>query len=126
MLVGLLGLVGVVFVVLPLLSFVRSVQLGRELDALRRRMERLEGRLNTAEPVAPRGAARVPPPAVPVAAPSVSGESPVTTSPPIPDWAREPHLPSQVPDRRQDTQPPLRAISISRSGSAAAGCSTPG
>jgi len=90
MLVGLLGLVGVVFVVLPLLSFVRSVQLGRELDALRRRMERLEGRLNTAEPVAPRGAARVPPPAVPVAAPSVSGESPVTTSPPIPDWAREP------------------------------------
>jgi uncharacterized membrane protein len=65
MLVGLLGLVGVVFVVLPLLSFVRSVQLGRELDALRRRMERLEGRLSTAEPVAPREAARVPPPAAP-------------------------------------------------------------
>src|SRR5258705_2005920 len=57
MLVGLLGLIGVVFVVLPLLSFVRSVQLGRELDALRRRMERLEGRLSTAEPVAPREAA---------------------------------------------------------------------
>ncbi len=57
MLVGLLGLIGVVFVVLPLLSFVRSVQLGRELDALRRRMERLESRLSTAEPVAPREAA---------------------------------------------------------------------
>jgi len=65
MLVGLLGLIGVVFVVLPLLSFVRSVQLGRELDALRRRMERLEGRLSTAEPVAPGEAARVPPPAAP-------------------------------------------------------------
>src|SRR5258705_1386919 len=65
MLVGLLGLIGVVFVVLPLLSFVRSVQLGRELDAVRRRMDRPEARLSTAEPVAPGEAARVPPPAAP-------------------------------------------------------------
>ena len=94
MIAGLIGLIGIVFVVLPLLSFLRSVQLGRDLDDLRRRMERLERRLSTAEPAAPRQAAPAPsPPIAPPAAtppltPPIAAVSPAA-APRIPEWARE-------------------------------------
>jgi uncharacterized membrane protein len=88
--VGIVGLVGLVFVLLPLLSFLRSVQLGRQLDDMRRRMEQLERRLDTAgagvgAPFTAAPAASPQPAAV--AAPAVP--PPSIASPRVPAWARD-------------------------------------
>lgn len=61
------------FFLLPLVSFVRTLQLGRQLHDLRRRLDHLERRVNDADPVVPRPVVRppivspvvVPPPVVP-------------------------------------------------------------
>ena len=94
---ALLGLVGLAFLVLPVLSFVRTLQLSRDLNELRRRMEFVERRMHDAEPAPmprtlvpqsrPQPAA--PPQPVPLSSPRPVQEGPVT-APRIPDWAREP------------------------------------
>jgi len=49
----LLGLVALVFLFLPVLSFIRSIQLGRQLDDLGRRLDHLERRVTQADPLPP-------------------------------------------------------------------------
>ena len=105
---ALVGLIGILFVVLPLLSFLRSLQLGRELSDVRRRMDHLERRVNNAEPVAtppataaapvaPPQPAAVAPPAPPPTPPIVP---PRTAAPRIPEWAQEPERSLAAPRAR--------------------------
>jgi uncharacterized membrane protein len=75
---GFVGLLALAYLLLPVLSFVRMVQLGRELNEVRRRLELMERRLHDAGPFAERA---------PAAKPTAS---PVATqpSPRLPEWAR--------------------------------------
>ena len=95
--IGFVALIGLVFVLLPLISLIRSVQLGRQLDEMRRRMERLERGLADAAPVVPARPAAPPPvaPAEPASvAPPLVAAPPVASPPPprVPEWAREQEL----------------------------------
>ena len=88
-----LGLVALAIVLLPIVSFVRTLQIGRQLDDVRRRLHDLERRIDNVEPAAPpRATPRpvVPPPAVsppniqpPVIAPPVIAP-PIIRSAPVP------------------------------------------
>src|SRR5512138_3017720 len=80
---GLLGLLGVVYLLLlPVLSFVRTLQLGRDLKELRRRLDLIEQRLHDAGPLPERAS-----PARPLA-PSPAPPPPVFVSPRLPEWSR--------------------------------------
>src|SRR5262245_8622443 len=99
---GFVGLLALAYLLLPVLSFVRALQLGRELTEVRRRLDLMERQLHergpspqrstTAESATSSPAAR--PPHVILSTTATSPE-PVTTEervfapPRLPDWARE-------------------------------------
>src|SRR5882672_1043057 len=91
MAIGILGLVGAAFLLLPLLSFLRTLQVGRDLNELCRRLDSLERRIDNAEPL-PRPTAEPVPPmsARPArsAAPPVVSASPPAAAAALPGWAR--------------------------------------
>jgi uncharacterized membrane protein len=89
---GLLGLLGLVLLLVPVLSFVRTLQLGRDLNELRRRTELIERRLHDVGPLpqrATRAEAVMPPSPLPQS-PSVTIPATTPIVPRVPDWAREP------------------------------------
>jgi uncharacterized membrane protein len=102
-----LGLVALAIVLLPIVAFVRTLQIGSQLADLRRRLDHLERRVDSVEPVVPRPApARpiVPPPPISpsvvpplvVPPPAVRVESPPAQPPAARDLVAA--LPSDVRD----------------------------
>src|SRR5215208_3189105 len=90
----LLVLVGLAYLLLPVLSFVRTLQLGRELKDLHRRLALLERRLHDVGPSPQQAtqaehAASATQATSPAAAPAPP-VIPPARPPRIPDWAREP------------------------------------
>src|SRR5262245_29273988 len=99
---GFVGLLALAYLLLPVLSFVRMLQLGRELIEVRRRLDLMERQLHergpspqrstTAESATSSPAAR-PPHAVlsttSTSPESVTAEERVFAPPRLPDWARE-------------------------------------
>jgi uncharacterized membrane protein len=91
MVVGFLGLVALAWALLPIIAFVRSFQLRRELNELRQQLDSLERRID-AEPVArPREAwSRDPVATQPPITPPFTIEPAPTPHPRMPEWAQEP------------------------------------
>ena len=97
---GFLGLFALAYLLLPVLSFIRMLQLGRELNEVRRRLELTERRLHDMGPSPQRptveSAASAPVPTPPRVAPSTASTAPeptpaqehIVTSPRLPEWAR--------------------------------------
>ena len=115
-LLGLLGLFGLAYLLLPLLSFVRTLQLGRDVKELHRRLELLERRLHDMGPSAQRATAaeRAPSPAVvPQPVPleasitpePATAQEPAFASPRLPEWARRTNVPN-VPNDPNDPNDP--------------------
>src|SRR5689334_12716232 len=80
-LLGFVGLLALAYLLLPVLSFVRMLQLGRELAEVRRRLERIE-------------------------AGQAGGAAEAVTSPRLPDWARETNVPNVVVNVPNDSNVP--------------------
>ena len=66
-----LGLVALAIVLLPIVAFVRTLQIGRQLADLRRSLDHLERRVDSVEPVVPRPAPARPMVSPPPVSPSV-------------------------------------------------------
>src|SRR5262245_47298299 len=80
---GLLGLLALAYLLVPVLSFVRMLQLGRELIEVRRRLDLVERRLHDAGPSPQRATAAEPAMPPPASAPPQPGFA----SPRLPEWA---------------------------------------
>jgi hypothetical protein len=98
-----LGLLALAFLLLPLLSFLRSLRVGRDLDELRRRFDHLERRVSDLGPL----------PARPVAAAPPAPPRPAAPPPPL-----APSTPPQSPaesvrERAPDAEPDLVAATAS-------------
>jgi len=112
---GFVGLLALAYLLLPVLSFVRMLQLGRELIEVRRRLDLMERRLHDLGPSPQRPIAAepatAPAPAPPRAVSSiatppepVTTEEPAFASPRLPEWARAAHDPNDpnVPNAPND------------------------
>jgi len=99
---GFVGLLALAYLLLPVLSFVRMLQLGRELIEVRRRLDLMERQLHDSGPSPQRPTAAEPatsspagtPPRVVPSTTSTSPEPVITQErvfapPRLPDWARE-------------------------------------
>ena len=94
---GLLGLVALAYLLVPVLSFVRLLQVGRELSEVRRRLDLVERRLHETGPSPQR--ATTTEPAAP--SPTPTPPQPAFPSPRLPEWARHTNI-ANVPNVPND------------------------
>jgi uncharacterized membrane protein len=87
---ALLAVLGFAYLLVPVLSFVRMLHLGRELNEVRRRLELIERRMHDAGPSPQR--AKAAEPIAPSFAPPPP--KPVPASPRLPEWANLPNVPN--------------------------------
>ena len=99
-LLGFFGLLGLAYLLLPVLWFVRTLQLGREVRELHRRLELIERRLHDMGPSPQRAttaetAAPSPPLATPLLPPEpVTAREQAGRSAGLPEWARDTNDPN--------------------------------
>jgi uncharacterized membrane protein len=91
---GLLGLLALAYLLVPVLSFIRMLQLGRELIEVRRRLDLVERRLHEADPSPQRATAAEPV----LSPPTPTPRQPVFASPRLPEWANDPNVPNDPND----------------------------
>jgi uncharacterized membrane protein len=104
---GLLAVLGLAYLLVPVLSLVRMLQLGRELNAIRRRLDLVERRLHDAGPSPQRAPAAEP--AVPSFTPAPP--QPVFSSPRLPEWANVPNVSNDPNDPNVPNVPNVSTVS---------------